>query len=334
LPFTFCLLPLAFYLLPLAFYLLPLAFYLLPFTLIPHSPVYTISALKDDEERQPCQRIRLKFVKTNQLQLFLDIATEAALAGGAVLQSYWGKLESIQEKGRPGDLLTEADKASEEQVLAVIQRHFPNHAILAEESGKLEGQTTEYLWAIDPLDGTTNYAHQYPFYAVSIGLLINGIPSVGVIFDPFHQDLFRAAKGLGATRNRQPIWVSRTSELSQSLLVTGFAYDRRETADNNYAEFCHLTHLTQGVRRGGAASIDLAYVACGRLDGFWERGLSPWDMAAGVVLVEEAGGQVTAYDGSLFQINTGRILATNGQIHQALSHELLQVKPLPEFSPL
>jgi myo-inositol-1(or 4)-monophosphatase len=272
-------------------------------------------------------------VNTNPLQLFLDIATEAALAGGAVLQSYWGKLESIQEKGRPGDLLTEADRASEAQVLAVIQRHFPDHAILAEESGQLGAETTEYLWAIDPLDGTTNYAHQYPFYGVSIGLLINGVPSIGVIFDPFHQDLFRAAKGLGATRNRQPIGVSQTATLSQSLLVTGFAYDRRETADNNYAEFCHLTHLTQGVRRGGAASIDLAYVACGRLDGFWERGLSPWDMAAGVVLVEEAGGQVTAYDGSPFQIYTGRILATNGRIHSALSRELLQVQPLPQFNP-
>lgn len=270
---------------------------------------------------------------TNQLQLFLDIATEAALAGGAVLQSYWGKLEAIQEKGRPGDLITEADKASEEQVLAVIQRHFPNHAILAEESGKLGEQSAEFLWAIDPLDGTTNYAHQYPFFAVSVGLLVHGVPQVGVIFDPFHQELFRAAKGLGATRNRQSIRVSQTKELSQSLLVTGFAYDRRETIDNNYAEFCHLTHLTQGVRRGGAAAIDLAYVACGRLDGFWERGLSPWDMAAGVILVEEAGGKVTAYDDSPFQIDSGRILATNGQIHQALSQELLKIKPLPEFDP-
>lgn len=270
---------------------------------------------------------------TNQQQIFLDIATEAALAGGAVLQAYWGKLESIQEKGRPGDLITEADKASEAQVLAVIQRHFPDHAILAEESGKLGEQSADYLWAIDPLDGTTNYAHQYPFFAVSVGLLMHGVPQVGVIFDPFRQELFRAAKGLGATRNRQPMRVSQTQELSRSLLVTGFAYDRRETIDNNYAEFCHLTHITQGVRRGGAAAIDLAYVACGRLDGFWERGLSPWDMAAGVVLVEEAGGQVTAYDGSAFQLNAGRILATNGQIHQALSQELLHVNPLPQFSP-
>jgi myo-inositol-1(or 4)-monophosphatase len=267
----------------------------------------------------------------DQLQLFLDIASEAALAGGAVLQAYWGKLTEIGEKGRPGDLVTAADQASEKEVLAVIRRHFPDHAILAEESGQFGEQSAEFLWAIDPLDGTTNYAHQYPFFAVSVGLLINGIPAVGVVFDPFHQDLFRAAKGLGATRNRQPIDVSQTANLAQSLLVTGFAYDRHETIDNNYAEFCHLTHRTQGVRRGGAAAIDLAYVACGRLDGFWERGLSPWDLAAGVVLVEEAGGRVTAYDTSPFQINSGRILATNGHLHEALSQELLTVQPLPQF---
>jgi len=270
----------------------------------------------------------------NALERFLDIATEAALAGGAVLQSYWGKLNQVEEKGRPGDLVTEADKAAEEAVLTIIQRHFPHHAILAEESGKLEAATDEFLWAIDPLDGTTNYAHQYPLFAVSIGLLIAGIPQVGVIFDPFHQELFRAAKGLGATRNRQPIQVSKTLELSKSLLVTGFAYDRRETSDNNYAEFCHLTHLTQGVRRGGSASIDLSYIACGRLDGYWERGLSPWDIAAGIVLVEEAGGKVTAYDSSNFDIKSGRILATNGHIHGALSSALGQISPLSPFQPL
>ncbi|MCU0565425.1 MAG: inositol monophosphatase [Oculatellaceae cyanobacterium Prado106] len=268
---------------------------------------------------------------TYSLETFLDIATEAALAGGAIVQSYLGKLEEIQEKSRPGDLVTEADKASEAAILKVITRHFPSHGILAEESGKGGAIASEFLWAIDPLDGTTNYAHQYPFYAVSIGLLIDGIPQVGVIFDPAHQDLFRAAQGLGATRNRRPIRVSATTDLARSLLVTGFAYDRRETPDNNYAEFCRLTHLTQGVRRGGSAAIDLAYVACGRLDGFWERGLSPWDMAAGVAIVREAGGQVTAYDGSPFEMATGRILATNSLIHPELSQELQQIHPLEKF---
>jgi myo-inositol-1(or 4)-monophosphatase len=264
----------------------------------------------------------------DQLQTFLDIATEASLAAGAILQAYWGQLEAVEEKGRPGDLVTEADRQAEKAILDVLRRHVPDHSILAEESGQLGNTTNQYLWAIDPLDGTTNYAHQYPFASASVGLLIDGVPQVGAIFDPFHNELFRAAKGLGATRNRRPIKVSQTFELSKSLLVSGFAYDRRETTDNNYAEFCHLTHLTQGVRRSGSASLDLAHVACGRLDGYWERGLSPWDVAAGVVIVEEAGGTITAYDRSPFVIQSGRILATNGYIHDRLSHELLRIPPL------
>lgn len=274
----------------------------------------------------------------------LAVATDAALAGGKVLQAHWGLLEKIEEKGRSGDLVTIADKESEAAVLAIIQEHFPNHQILAEESGRLGQSNSPYLWAIDPLDGTTNYAHQYPFSAVSIGLLVEGEPQVGVIFDPFHQELFAGAKGLGATvatppftaSSRKNLHVSSTQKLQDSLLVTGFAYDRRETSDNNYAEFCYLTHLTQGVRRAGAAAIDLAYVACGRLDGYWERGLSPWDLAAGVVLVQEAGGHVTAYDQSPLALETGRILATNGKIHTQLSQALADVAPLkaqfPDFS--
>ncbi len=268
------------------------------------------------------------------LQRFLYVATEAASAGGAVLQHYWGNLSNIQSKGRPGDLVTEADKAAEKEVLSVLRLHFPDHAILAEESGSIGTETDGLLWAVDPLDGTTNYTHQYPFCGCSVGLLIDGKPAVGAIFDPVHNHLFRAAKGLGATCNREPISVSSTQTLADSLLVTGFGYDRRETIDNNYAEFCHLTHLTQGVRRGGAASIDLAYVACGRLDGYWERGLSPWDIAAGVVLVEEAGGLVTAYDQSPFDIKSGRIVATNTKIHGELSDALGLVKPLARFKPV
>ncbi len=266
------------------------------------------------------------------MQIFLDIATEAALAAGVVLQDYLGKLEdAITEKGRPGDLVTAADKASEQVILEVLRRHFPQHSILAEESGKLGNQDNDFLWAIDPLDGTTNYAHQYPYFAVSIGLLIQGVPKVGVIYDPFHNELFRAASGLGATRNRRPIHVSQTAELGKSLLVSGFAYDRRETTDNNYAEFCHLTHLTQGVRRGGAAALDLAYVACGRVDGYWERGIAPWDVAAGIILVQEAGGKVTAYDGTAIKIESGRILATNGHLHDSLSQELIKVPRLSSW---
>ncbi len=261
-----------------------------------------------------------------QLLNFLDIATEAALAAGAILQAKLGELEDIQEKTHPGDLVTEADQAAEKAILEILQRHLPDHGILAEESGQLGVLDSKYLWAIDPLDGTTNYAHQYPIAATSIGLLMEGIPQVGVIFDPFRNELFRAVKGNGATRNRRPITVSSTNQLSKSLLVTGFAYDRRETSDNNYAEFCHLTHLTQGVRRSGSAALDLAYVACGRLDGYWERGLSPWDIAAGILIVAESGGKVTAYDGSPVEIKSGRVLATNGHLHTALSAELLASK--------
>ncbi len=263
------------------------------------------------------------------LAIFLDIATEAAMTAGAILQQYWGNLSQIEEKGRPGDLVTEADLLAEKAILDVLSRHLPDRAILAEESGQLgEVDATDYLWAIDPLDGTTNYAHGYTASAVSIGLLIKGIPAVGVVYDPFRQELFRAATGLGATCNRRPIRVSETEELSKSLLVTGFAYDRRETKDNNYAEFCYLTHLTQGVRRSGSAALDLVNVASGRLDGYWERGLSPWDIVAGIVIVEEAGGKVSAYDRTPIDLASGRILATNGKLHSSLSQALKETPAL------
>lgn len=266
-----------------------------------------------------------------QLQVFLDVATESVLAAGAVLKERWGKLTDIQEKGRPGDLVTEADKLAEKEVLKVLNRHLPDHKILAEESGALGNADSEYLWAIDPLDGTTNYAHGLPLAATSVGLMINGVPSVGAVYNPFSDELFRGAIGLGATLNRRPIKVSSTKELGKSLLITGFAYDRRETNDNNYAEFCHLTHLSQGVRRLGCASMDLAAVACGRLDGYWERGIQPWDMAAGIVILAEAGGKITAYDGSPLNIDSGRILATNGLIHGSLSQALLETPALTSW---
>ncbi len=269
-----------------------------------------------------------------ELQNWLEIATEAALAAGAVLKYYWGNLNEIQEKGRSGDLVTEADKASEAAVMAVLERHLPgHHSILAEESGQHGDDQGQFQWAIDPLDGTTNYTHQYPFCSVSLGLLIDRQPVLGVIYDPVHDELFRGGTGLGATLNRQPIRVSTTEDLNNSLLVTGFAYDRRETIDNNYAEFCHFTHLTQGVRRGGSASIDLAHVACGRLDGYWERGLSAWDITAGVAIVREAGGKVTAYDGHPLDVYSGRLLATNGHLHRPMQQVLQNVKPLPQFAP-
>ncbi|MEM9567618.1 MAG: inositol monophosphatase family protein [Cyanobacteria bacterium P01_E01_bin.34] len=263
----------------------------------------------------------------------LDIATEAASAAGAVLQQLQGNLQDVREK-RPGDLVTEADRQAEATVLEILQRHYPQDSILAEESGALGDLDTDgFLWAIDPLDGTTNFAHGYPAAAVSIGLLLNGEPVMGVVFDVFRNELFRACQGMGTTCNRRPIQVSDTRQLQHSLLVTGFAYDRRETSDNNYAEFCHFTHLTQGVRRGGSASVDLASVAMGRLDGYWERGLSVWDIAAGIVLVREAGGRVTAYDGSPLDIQSGRLLASTPHLHSAIQTELSRVQPLNQVLP-
>jgi myo-inositol-1(or 4)-monophosphatase len=262
--------------------------------------------------------------QTAELERYLDIATEAAAAAGAIVLANWGQVNQIQEKGRPGDLVTEIDRKAETEILKIIQRHFPNHAILAEESGTIRSTDNHYLWAIDPLDGTTNYAHAYPAATVSVGLLIDNIPVVGAIYNPFRNELFRAARGCGATLNRCPIRVSAIEKLSQSLLVSGFAYDRRETPDNNYAEFCYLTHLTQGVRRSGSAALDLADVACGRLDGYWERGIRPWDIVAGTVIVQEAGGTVTAYDGSPLDLASGRILATNGQLQASLSQALAE----------
>ncbi len=268
---------------------------------------------------------------SDQLQTFLDIATEAALAGGAVLLSYWGKLEDIQEKGSPGNLVTEADKGAEAAIVEIIQGHLPDHGLLTEESGELGDTSSKYLWAIDPLDGTTNYTHQLPISACSVALLIDGVPQVGAVFNPLSNELFRAAKGHGATLNRQPIEVSQTTSVERSLLVTGFAYDRRETPDNNYAEFCYMCHLSQGVRRLGSAALDLCFVACGRFDGYWERGLSPWDLAAGVIILEEAGGKVTAYDGSPLQIKSGRLLASNAKLHDRLREALVNTPPLPSW---
>jgi myo-inositol-1(or 4)-monophosphatase len=271
---------------------------------------------------------------TAELETWLDVAAEAAMAGGEVLRRYWGKLaaENIEEKGRSGDLVTIADRAAEDAILQVLQKRVPTHAILAEESGQHGDRDAPLLWAIDPLDGTTNYAHGYPFTGASVGLVVEGVPMVGAIFDPFHRELFRGGVGLGSYCNDESIVVSQTGELKDSLLVTGFAYDRRETPDNNYREFCILTHLTQGVRRGGAASIDLAYVACGRLDGYWERGLSPWDLAAGVAILQGAGGKVTAYDDTPFILRSGRILATNNLIHTQLSQTLQQISQLDPWT--
>jgi myo-inositol-1(or 4)-monophosphatase len=260
---------------------------------------------------------------SDQVRPFLAVAVRAATKGGGVLKAFWGKLEKIEEKSTPGDLVTEADKQSEREIIEVLKTSYPHHAILAEESGLHTLEKSDFLWAIDPLDGTTNYAHQFPFVAVSIALLHQGKPLVGVVYNPLLGELFTGGLGLGAFLNENPIRVSKTALLKNSLLATGFPYRRREIVENNYREFCHLTNLTQGVRRAGSASLDLAYVACGRFDGYWESELNPWDIAAGALLVEEAGGKVSAYDKSPLNIMKPKILATNGLLHDALSQEVV-----------
>ncbi len=274
-------------------------------------------------------------MKTSQLAAkdlkgYAAVALALAEEGGAVLKHYWGNLHDICDKELAGDLVTEADKESERRILALLQREYPDHSALAEESGQHAKHKSDFpsdfLWIIDPLDGTTNYAHQYPVVAVSVALVFRGQPVVGVVLNPLQGELYQATIGSGATLNGQTIKVSAARNLAKSLLASGFAYDRRQTADNNYAEFCHLTNLTQGVRRGGSAALDLAYVAAGRCDGYWERGIKAWDIAAGSLLVQEAGGMVTGYDGAPLDLYGGRILATNGHLHPALSAELLRVK--------
>jgi myo-inositol-1(or 4)-monophosphatase len=264
----------------------------------------------------------------------LQVAIKAAQAGGKCLQKYWGCVTNIQNKNIEGDLVTEADRASESAVINVIKEAFPDHQILAEESGLHEAQDSEFLWAIDPLDGTTNYAHQFPFVAVSIALLYQGLPVVGVVYNPIMNELFHASKGCGAFVNGVKLSVSTIDDLNKSLLATGFPYQRREIEDNNYREFCYMTNCSQGVRRAGAASLDLAYVAAGKLDGYWESHLQLWDVAAGVLLVQETGGIVSAYDGRPLNFMKPQILATNGKLHPIMIQHLHNAsqEPVIHFS--
>jgi len=269
-------------------------------------------------------------LSTKELKALLESALKLAQKGGAVLKKHWGNLQNISHKDNSIDLVTDADQASERTMLRFLKNKHPSHSILSEEIGWHEVQDAEFLWIMDPLDGTTNFTHQYPMVSVSIGLLFQGIPLVGVVYNPILKELFYAARGLGAFLNKAKITVSNTNSLDASLLASGFPYDRRKNKDNNYSEFCLLTHLSQGVRRGGSAALDLAYVAAGKFDGYWERGIKPWDVAGGIVLVQEAGGLISAYDQSAFKIDSGMILASNGHIHAVLSDKILQARAILE----
>ena len=255
----------------------------------------------------------------------------AAEAGGRALESHYGRLERIREKGRAGDLVTEADEAAEAAVLALLAERSPGVGVLAEESGRRAG-TGDLEWCVDPLDGTTNFAHGFPFFATSVGLTWKGLPLLGALAVPALRQFFWAAPGHGAWCNDAPMRISNAEQLSESLLATGFAYDRHTRLDNNYAEFAWFTHRTRGVRRPGAAAVDLAYVASGQLDGYWERGLSPWDLAAGVALVEVAGGVVCSYDGSPLDLSSGRLIACSPGLLQPLMQGLATCRPLPGAS--
>lgn len=263
--------------------------------------------------------------KPAALHTYLELATRAAQAGGQILRKHLGHLQQIRTKSAAGDLVTEADEASEKAILALLQAEVPEHGILAEESGQYSPEA-DYLWAIDPLDGTLNYAHQVPFFCVSIGLLYRLEPVLGVVYAPRLDELFQGIPGQGAWLNGEPIAVSDVQHLQQAFLATGFPYRKAELPhDNNYPEFMHLADRCQDVRRPGSAALDLCYVACGRFDAFWERHLNPWDVSAGAALVRAAGGTVSAYAGPL-DPHSGEILASNGAVHAQMQAELKQVR--------
>ena len=245
----------------------------------------------------------------------LNFAIETALTAGSILLEKFGRNIKISKKGEI-DLVTEADLASEKAIIERIRSHYPRHSILAEESGEVisSESANNWKWIVDPLDGTTNFAHGYPCFCVTLALEHDGEIVVGVTFDPTRNELFAAEKGKGATLNNKPIRVSDTEKLSESLIVTGFPYDFKTRTD--FTGHLHDFLLkSRGVRRDGSAAIDMAYVACGRFDGFWEEGLHAWDVAAGVLLIEEAGGRVSYYDDSKFSIYQAPICADNGLIH-------------------
>ena len=265
--------------------------------------------------------------KNIDLFSLLDIAKNSALIGNKILIENYNKIQTISSKGRKGDLVTNVDLEVEIRIKEYLASKTPNVSIHAEESGK-SIKSSELTWCIDPLDGTTNYSHGYPFFGSSIGLIYKNIPILGAISVPYINELYSGCIGKGSYCNDKKIRVSNPSSLAESLLVTGFSYDRFETEDNNYAEFCYLTHKTRGVRRGGAAAIDLAFVASGKVDGYWERGLEIWDLAAGAIIVKEAGGVVSDYPNEEFNLNSGRILACSPNLEKELKVELNKVTPL------
>jgi myo-inositol-1(or 4)-monophosphatase len=253
---------------------------------------------------------------------FLPTATALAREAGAILRAGYDQPKHVEHKGTI-DLVTEYDKRSEAIILGGLRAAFPTHSFHAEESGRSAGD--EYEWFIDPLDGTTNFAHGFPLFAVSIALAHRGQLIVGVVYDPLRDELYAAAAGQGTTGNGRRLGVSAVPTLGEALLVTGFPYDVRTNPVNNLADFAHMQLRSHGVRRPGSAALDLAWLAAGRVDGYWEYRMKPWDVAAGALLVREAGGRVTTFSGDDDFLNQPTIAASNGHLHAELLSELAAV---------
>jgi myo-inositol-1(or 4)-monophosphatase len=259
-------------------------------------------------------------VKVKHVSQFRKVAIQAALKGGEIVQKCKGRIKRVGYKGVV-NLVTEADRLSEDAIIKIIRKDFPEHNILTEESKRYEKEL-DYKWIIDPLDGTTNYAHRFPVYCISIALEKEGEIILGVVYNPVLDELFVTEKNKGAFLNGRRIHVSAQRDLSKSLLATGFPYDIRESKVNNLDHFENFALRAQAIRRAGAAALDLCYLAKGIFDGFWELKLSPWDTAAGSLMVKEAGGKVTDFSGKRFSIYQKNILATNGKIHNQMMNVL------------
>ncbi len=253
---------------------------------------------------------------------FLKIAEQACRESGQIQIQNLNQERQIEYKGAI-NLVTNVDKACEKAIVDLIQGNFPDHDILAEEGGG-KRKDSPYKWIIDPLDGTTNYAHRYPLFCTSIALESQGEIVIAAVYEPNRQEMFLAEKGAGATCNGKKISVSSASTVNESMLATGFAYNIRETEDNNLNHFKKLVLSAQALRRDGVAAADLCDVAMGRFDGFWELNLFPWDVAAGFLIVEEAGGRVTDFRGSKFEVYSKQILATNDHIHDEMIEILMR----------
>ena len=261
-------------------------------------------------------------ISTAEVKRLTRFAKKIAYEAGYILLKKSKKRHRVILKGRV-DLVTDADLASEKYIVKKITEKYPAHSILAEEEAARENHS-EYRWVVDPLDGTTNFAHDFPFYCVSIGLEYRGEIVAGVIYDPERDELFHAFKGGGAQLNRKKIMVSKETNLERALLATGFPYDIGSSNEDNLKYFRRFAKKARGIRRAGSAALDLCYLACGRFDGFWELKLHPWDTAAAKIIVEEAGGLVTDFEGKEYSIYDKYILAGNPRIHRLMKKILAE----------